>query len=472
MQDKPSKQLRIGVPNQESHQRTFLESFALTALICLVAFWVLVPTVFLGERVPPSLTPQQQASQRHDAIAELARTMQAITLEEARTSVPGWSHDRLLAALRYGPRPLSEVVCEHILDSRDASFTTRTPSQHEELQREMATSLRERAEHAPRICLVAHLLHDRLPPNTSAALLTELASYWEALRACETIESQDAFLVNGLRLSERLPLQRPDFLLWLRQCATLYDRASWRSCVRAMHDLAPAQGSDLLEMVELDLLDREDPNRPPSTAHMKRLISTLRALALQGSPEEWRVDDHPQLLRYDYDLRLASLFTLCRWAHSPRKEDALLAAEAIRDVGRFDATGTDDNLFRIRDTCRILFGGNYHDLEIASYPLLVENRVPALTVVEESLEEPPHYSFASLIERGDCELDDARPLWYCGAKLWKGRHTDIAESVSDAYINTRYVNWAAREDIPPLDFMLLRKDVLPPPPGSEPLATP
>lgn len=463
MDDRPRKQLRIGAPNRESHQRTFLESFALTSLICLVAFWVLVPFVFLGEETASPQSPEQREASRRQEIATIGQTLQSLTLDEAREVVPSWTHDHLLAALRHGPRHVSEVTCEYILDTRNEAFAARAPTHHEELQREMALVLARRVEHAPRICLMAHFLHQRLPPNTSPALGAELSSYWEDLQRFETIETQDAFLVNGLRLSQRLALQRADFLLWLRQCATSPERASWRSCVRAMHDLAPAQGSDLLELIELDLLDREAPDEPPSQAHMDRLIASLRVLAIQGSPMEWRIEEHPRLLRYDYDLRLASLFVLCRWSHSPQREVALDAAQAVRDVGQFAGIGSEDNLFRTRDTCRILFGGNYHDLEIASYPLLVENRVPALTVVERASDETPQYSFAALIERGDCGIDNALPLWYCGARLWKGRHTDITESVKDAYINTRYVNWAAREDIPPLDHMILREDVVSPP---------
>jgi hypothetical protein len=369
-------------------------------------------------------------------------------LTQVTDTLARWDLATQKAALIHGPRQASEALCERIFGASD-TLDVRA------FRALMATSIKERAEHAPLNCLLVQWFSGELASGGEDALTDEVAQYWADMKVFETEPGQNAFVINNLRQEGRLPAANVEFVRWLRRCATRSQDIAWLSCVSAMRELAPRHGRDVLEVAELHLVDRPDPTSPLPGEQLLEVVGLLTTLGKQGQPESWRIEEHDALLNYDYDLRLASIFELCRFTMSNDRLIADAAAEGISKITTMQLMITDMGLFRIRDTCRIAFGGNEHDLEIASLPVLATNDVSELKVLRSALTDTPRYEFADLMERGECVFEQGYPLWYCGARLWKGKRSDIAEDLKHAFINTRYVEWAPREDVPALDSGLV-----------------
>ncbi len=451
----PKKQLRIGAPKELEPARIFWENFSFTLLTCSVIFLLALPYVFITP-AQPTLSPEEQHDLEQQQITARYQKFQLQPLSELKQEVSSWDHLSFIAAFTYGPRPAAEVACEYFL-SLPIADSPEGP-RRQQLFDLMASALDAQQEHAPRICLMAHMLHERLPEDTPETLKNAISAYWERVKKHESIEAQDAFMLNGLRLSDRLPHHNKEFIHFIRDCATRTQHLAWKSCVKTASQIQPPQGADLLEFIELSLIDRKDKTQPPTTESLTHIATLLGRLVELGSPEEWKVSSRDILLNYDYDLRLAASFMLCRFAMSPNQDVAKAATQAFIDAIHYSDVPSSKNIFRVRDSCRITFGGQLHDVEVASYPILVENKVPALPVVINSTEETPHYTFFNLIQRGDCAVKEELPIWYCGTQLWKGQDADVISALKNAYINTRYVNWAQSDWIPDHDHLILRKD--------------
>ncbi len=438
------EQLRIGPPGKESPGRVFLEVFGLTFLTCAVLFAIAMPRFLESTEVAPKLAPDAP-----ELVNEAAAKLRQMNLEEVQSSILRWDLATQKAALEFGPRHASEALCERI-------FTSPESVDVQDFRELMADALAERAEHAPRNCLLVQWFSKRFEQEQKDRLATEVARYWAEMQSFETLSAQNAFLVNSLRQDGRLPVQQPSFVRWLRRCAVRVQDIAWLSCVEAMKGLAPHQGRDLLEMAELHLMDRADPELPLPEEHVLELTELLTMLGAQGSPDVWRIEENGPLLNYDYDLRLASIFMLCRFTMSNDRVVAEAAAQGVGKIASKQVTMNDRGLWRIRDTCRIAFGGKTHDLEVVSVPVVAEHNVPELKVLDSSMDEQPQYTFADLIQRGECVFERGYPLWHCGAKLWKGASGKPSDDLERAWINTRFVEWVDRSEIPDVDSDLLR----------------
>ena len=450
----PRRQLRIGSPGSERPEHTFRDTFALSLLIIAVGFALILPAVFIGPAAPidprRGLSTEQLVELEERELLQASRDLAALTPDVLNVHV--FSPLERRAALQHGPRLSAELVCAQLF----AQHESIEENKREELREQLARALSERSASAPRLCLVAELLKGTFALTERDALTDEIERYWRDLLAFKTSSEQDAVVIDGLRRAGRLPTDREPLNRWLRRCAMRVESSAWPSCVAAVASMSPRQGSDLLDMIEVHLSSRSD----LPEEELLEAVGLLERLGAQGSPPAWRIAQHPRLTAYDYDLRLASLFQLCRWTMTPARGVAHAASRALGEAFGSTLPAGDETLLRVRDACRVLFSGKPHDVEIASVPLLVDNRVPALTVLDQSMQDRPRYSFESLGERGECPKRQGYPMWYCGAEIWRGKGGDPAEALEAAYYNTRYVTWAPKRDLPELDAWLLHDEIV------------
>lgn len=428
--------LKILAPGEESPQRTFWETLGLTWAILGVLCIVSLELVWWRDDpdAPHSQTARAKAPPT-PPLLKLASRLSELSPEELAERLPTLDEPSRLAILTHGPRTSAEQVCEQEL-SPD------TPPPAPALVEALAESLDRVREHAPRICMVRHLFDGA--GEGVPALRASAGRYWAHVEAEQEDPVQVVVLLNTLRMANQLPIGALPFRRWLRRCVLRPDRVEGLACVRAARAVSPALGRDLVELVDDHLADHE-PGKPPSAEALGEAAEVLGELGRHGSPEAWRIENHPNMLRYDYDLRIGAIFMMCRMVNAPDTQVASDAARALSSTARMASTITPLQLERWRTACLIAFGGNRPDLEVVSLPDIKENHVPALSVWSGQEGQPPRYELADVIARGDCPAPGAeQPRWICGSVLWKGTQTDISAALDEAFTDTRYLEWMDR----------------------------
>lgn len=422
---KSNQQLRITAPGYDSPAQVYLETMGLTAIICATLALVSIEFLF----IPPPEDPEVvQAREEHAKLPELDRValeLSGMSFEEVRAK-ESWSDIERAAVLERGPRLAAERVCELIvqegsLDSRSASALTE--------------SLSTRKEFTPRICLTRAYLRGQLVEFDE--LDAASAAYWERLTQFDEVSVEAALIVNTYRRSRNRP-EDPRFYRWIRHCSMRPAEPEWLACASMIRQLAPMQGADMLAMSEIHLQQ----NSTPSRRELLDVTKMLGALAADGQPAFWKIEDHAVYKNYDAHLRRAAVFSLCRFTHSPSHAVSKGAAEQLSALVGLDMERADRrHVSRWKDACKIAFGGNRPDLEFVNEPILFENNVPALDDVWSGEDgAKPRYSLMNSIRSGNCKTFPDRPIWACGAEQWKGEG-ELVDDLTMYYIDTRYHDW-------------------------------
>lgn len=425
--------LRILAPGKEHPAQTFFQTMALTLLICAVLSVIAIELVFLPQEDPEAEAARREA-EAHPVDPLLTRAQQLATQspDAMLRALPRWDQLTREAALAHGPRFAAELVCEDLFDGDSPPPPALLTRLTEAVQRQ--------DEGSPSICTMTRYLRGEMAGERFEALAKASQQRWERFDRFEEPSLEVALLVNTWRSSGRTPLDRPHVARWLRRCAMHAELPSWHACVQTLAEAAPEQGEDLMMMAEAHLRELTT-EPPPEDDALFEVLGLYGQLAREGSPDPWRVTQHPTLVRYDYDLRLGAVFQLCRFTMSTREPVAREAATQLAALIRTNKLIDDLKLARFRESCRIAFGGNHPDLEVVSLPEVKENHVPQLAVVSGSRENTPRYALQDLVARGHCAPSSELPLWYCGATLWKQEQTDISRAFLEAYVETRYMQW-------------------------------
>lgn len=421
---KKDKKLVILAPGREDPNKVFLETMGMTLLICSVLAVMSLELVWLAPREEARAPVDPEVAARSPA-EQLA--LEFVGKELSELTARQWALEEARAVLAHGPRPASEVACEE--------FIAGTDEVDAEVAEAALEALEARAEHAPRICLVRAWFAGAI---ADAALAQEVEEYWrEDVEGFEEHPGQISLMVNTYRKTRRRP-STPRFHAWLRRCAMDIETPSWVPCMHMIRQLAPMQGADALLLIERHLVSFEG---PPPREDLLRATRMMGLVVKHGQPNFWKIEDHPKLINYDYDLRLGAIFNLCRFIQSPDEAVAHAAADALAEASDRSRTASDTYLPRWRETCKIAFGGKRPNLEVVSAPEIAENHVPQLAIWTGRDEDPPQYTLASAVRRGDCRVSPGEPVWYCGSKLWKGEETDIIDALITFYLDTRYFEW-------------------------------
>lgn len=366
--------------------------------------------------------------------AQRQRSQQLAKLTPDELAKMTWSEEDQRAVFRFGPRAAAESIC----DANAKAIAAGTyPSA---MALELEKTLDRRTEFAPWTCMTRLYLAEKLPPHGD--LHAEMAEFWSELEAHEGNARLPVSILNDFRESRDRP-QNPAFYSWLRMCAFDFDYGANADCQRILYQIAPAQGRDMLEMLERHwIADGIDPDQMPL------IIAGLGRLARNGQPHNWRIVATDELPDYDVDFRHAVVGYLCRMVNTPSdierqgKEFPLngvpaLASEQLRTVARSGARAYEKRLLmRWRETCRLSFGGlgGYRPGEEAI-------AVPLLAVWNGEPASKPDFSLKAAADLGTCELHADYPAWYCLARRWRGEGRSLDRALAHFFVETRYMEW-------------------------------
>lgn len=414
----PKKQLHIPAPHDDHEPTQGVVELSLLAagIVALVVGWWFITR-------PPLQTTPRQAERGSEVLDKLTGDMRAQKLAAQKldalkpselTSRP-WTDEEIVTVVRFGKRDTAESAC----DARAAQFPANSVS--DPMRLELVNAVDRRSESAPYACLSRLFFEDKLPQED---LKAELNDFWTEAERFEGNERLVADTVARFRTTRQRP-SHPRFTQWLRACALNVDYEAGSACQQLLHQMSPAEGSDLV-LVAIKHLEE---NPPPE--HLPSLVKALGNLARNGQPTTFRVVQTPELPDYDVDLRLASVFLLCRFVNSPEDDVAFGAAEQLTKTAHFGARSYDKNvLARWREGCRVAFGAK--DKE--------NNTMPLIAVWTGSPEDKPDYRLSTEIKDGECLLQDGYPSWHCGSKQWIGQGP-LDKALEKIFVETSWVEW-------------------------------
>ena len=377
--------------------------------------------------------------------AQRRRSMQLAKLTPAELAGMKWTEEDQRAVFRFGPRSAAETICRDSVDAIAAG--TFPPAMSLELEK----TLDRRTEFAPWTCMTRLYLAEKLrhagdvplqprPPDSD--LHAEMAEFWSELEAHEGNARLPVSILTDFRESRERP-ENPEFYSWLRMCAVDFEYGANADCQRILYQIAPAQGRDMLEMLE-----RHWHEDGIDAAEMPRIIAGLGRLARNGQPHNWRIVETDELPDYDVDFRHAVVGYLCRMVHTPSAAERdgedfplndvpALASEELRTVARSGARAYEERLLmRWRETCRLSFGG------LGGYrPGEEPIAVPLLAVWNGEPTSKPDFSLKAAIELGTCEPREGYPSWYCLASRWRGQERSLDRALAHFFVETRYMEW-------------------------------
>ena len=335
-----------------------------------------------------------------------------------------WGPRDIRAAYRFGPRGVAEMGCRRTFGERAGELRT------DEVSRELLSALDRRVAHAPWSCLFRAFFSDNRQLDDGIA--SELGDLWETIRAFDGPGRTVATVVRDFAADGFFP-DDPTFRRWARLCALNFETHEGGACRELLGSVAPSQGSDLLEVVEVHL--RETDLNP--TYDLPILIAGLGHLAAEGQPPGWRIVETDALPDYDTDLRLGAIFYLCRFVNSPDTPIAERASKALSRAADYGVRAGDRTRRpRWLAACRHAFGTTEDGAWAA----------PALAVWTGDRADPPRYALTHAVDRGDCEVRDGHPRWYCGSAKFNG---STPGELTDFYVETSGMEW---EDESPLEL--------------------
>lgn len=401
--------------------------WAACMLLCIGLFF------FFRERRPPTTLPDAQVAGQ--PAANRTRSAGAKTPEE-----------RTVETFRFGPRAKAETACTALSDQLARGDLARA------IDLELIKVVDRQATYAPWTCLVGAFLNDKI--SDSLAIHQEMGRFWESAQNFDA-PSQPGIASALLDFSEQPdPPQRPDFVRWLRLCA-MNPRAGARSaCLTLLQSTAPAQGSDVLDMIEKHL-QTSDPEA--LSADMELVVAGLRDAASNAQPPEWRVTGAEAVADYQGALRIGAAFMLCRLVNAPDATIAAAAALGLAEAATMAARTADVRLVRRwRESCEFAFttyaptveqddAGQDADAPEFDHPRLLPTTpgtVHPLAIWSGVEGERPDYSLHAALARGACAPQEPRPLWHCGVDFWQApADTPFDRALQNFFIKTSYVEW-------------------------------
>lgn len=381
-------------------------------------FWILPQT-----QQPPDPLAYIEDVQEREEMRDRLRFAEVAEEEKWRPEMAEEEERARIYAL--APRMMTEALCE---EQKEALAKGEVP---EDQAAALLESVERRSREAPWTCLVRQYLRGELPEEEPLA--EAVAGFWQE------VEEQWAHgaLLEGAIDAFRESRDRPEnerFYSWLRRCGMRGDYQSSPACRRLLRQLAPAQGSELLEMIQVHLSDEELAERD-----LIEVVQALGTFAVRGQPASWQVLETAKLPDYDPDFRLGAIYYLCRMVHSPAEA---VVKEARQQLGRVAEVGgrpaNPHMTYRWQRACRAAFG-NTEDLN---------EPVPVLDVliqVEEGEEPVLDYGMKALVAAGVCQEEEGYPLWFCGAERWTGGRESPQRVMATRFAESGYVEWGKKE---------------------------
>jgi hypothetical protein len=344
----------------------------------------------------------------------------ALTGEELDTYV--WDDATLMRVFAFGPRSASEAACAYLGPKLSGGEVEGG------IIEAMVQGVEAHNPQGPWSCLSRLFLDDEL---SNVGVLEEgLEVFW---REVETFESHQE-IVESVVVDFRTKRSRPGserFYRWLRLCGIQPAYSPSGECLRLLRQISPAQGEDVLTMIDKHLEGGE-----LSTDELLRIIDGVGYVAIHGQPSRWRIAETRALPAYDIDLRIGAVMMLCRLVNAPDDNLSRAAARRLSQAAAVVARTADPHLiFRWRAGCRVGFGREGAD----SY-----TPVPLLAVWTGNSDEAPAYSLRDAIERGDCEVREGLPIWACGVRRWTGEGRTVPQYLNEVWTHSRYIEWADR----------------------------
>lgn len=364
-----------------------------------------------------------------------ARELAKVPVEQLKAMQ--WTDEDRETAFRFGPREATEHLCEQMAAEIEAGTLA------SRWRLELEKTLDRRTEFAPWTCMVRLYLADEIAEGD---LRDEMAEFWDELERHEGNARIPTSFLTTFRETRDRP-ENPKFYTWLRMCAYDFEYEANPACLRILHQIRPAQGGDMLLMLERHW--EEAGVRATDMAYVARALGVM---ARNGQPLNWRVDESEELPDYDVDFRQATVGYLCRLANTPTPRERrgvasefddvpVMASEELRRVAEFGARGYEEKLLlRWRETCRLAFGGR------GGYQGEEPIAVPLLAVWNGEVDSDPDYGITSAVERGDCETRVGHPVWYCLSSIWGGEGKPLQRALSEFFVETRYMEWVEYEE--------------------------
>ncbi|TXD36068.1 hypothetical protein FRC98_13155 [Lujinxingia vulgaris] len=408
--------LVIPAPGEEAQREGELDAglwgglaLSLTVAVLGWGLWV-VPQQ--GEPVDPlaDLSPaERQAREASEAFSKW---------DVGALDVGALAEEERLRAIEYGPRALTEKICSWHVEESEAAGPEADA---------LALAVSRRSERAPWTCLVRGYLGARF----EGELEREMEGFWSEVEG-GTHQLLVAAVVDTMREERERP-ETERFYRWLRGCAARQQGSLPTSCLKLTRQLSPAQGQDVLEMIDRQL------EGAPEVEVVLEMSAALGRLAEYGQPQAWRVVEAQGLPDYDVDLRQGALFSMCRLMNSPDPRVRDDVAQRLATIAKVGLRPTDAYVhYRWLKTCRIMFGDRqeYDD-----------RMFPYLGVIDAQREMQPRYAYSELSELGMCEQQEGMPLWLCGSRRWTGGRRAMADVLADDFVVSRYVEWLELNEV-------------------------
>lgn len=333
-----------------------------------------------------------------------------------------WDDETLMLVFAYGPRLASEAACLYLAPKLSAGEVDGG------VVEAMIQGIEEQNPLLPWSCLSRLFLDGEL---SNVGVLEEgFEAFWRAVETFEFHQGIIERVVSDFRTSRSRP-ESERFYRWLRLCGLQPGYTPSGECLRLLRQLSPAQGEDILAMVDKHLEGEE-----LSADELLRIIDGVGYVAIHGQPSRWRIAETRALPAYDVDLRIGAVMMLCRLVNSPDDDLSRAAARRLSQAAAVVARTADPHLiFRWRAGCRVGFGPEGAD----SY-----TPVPLLGIWTGNPDEAPVYSLRDAVERGDCEVREGLPIWACGARQWTGEGRTLQQHLNEVWTHSRYIEWADR----------------------------
>lgn len=414
----PKKKLHIPAPHDEPDATAGVVELGILSsgiLAVLMGYWFIIQ---------PAPTPTQHAARAgaDNAVVdrltgemrEQKRVAQSLDeLKPSEWSKRLWTDEEIIALVRFGKRATAEAACR----ARSTQIAADTLS--DPMRQELVKAIDRRSESAPLACLSRLYFDEKLP---QADLAGAVDGFWKEAEAFQGNARLAWDTLDDFRQTRQRPTSSR-FTHWLRLCALNMSYEASPGCQQLLYQIAPQEGTDLVATVHKHL-----ESNPPDQ-ELPVLANALGYLARNGQPSTFRVVETKELPDYNVDVRLAAIFSLCRFVNTSDEALAFAAAEELTKTARFGARAYDKKvLVRWYEGCRAAFG------------FARDEPGPLLAVWDGNIEDKPDYRLSTEVSEGHCELREGYPVWHCGSRRWTGKG-EIDTALQDFFVKTAWVEW-------------------------------
>lgn len=324
-----------------------------------------------------------------------------------------WTDEEIVATLRFGNRVSNEFLC----GARRAQISDDTVA--DAMLLELVKAVDRRGENAPYGCLSQLFFDGKLP---QATLRDELEEFWAEAEQWGGNARLAGTVADYFREFRERP-ESPRFYRWLRLCGLNTEYEAMPACQQLLYQISPAQGADLVLVIDKHLEELGTEIRP---SEMVIFTRTLGVIARNGQPKNFKVMQTPALPDYDQDIRNAALFQLCRFVNSPEDQVSESAAAELSQIAKYSARAMGKTMrLRWYEACRTAFQAT--------------DEKPMIAVWNGQPESAPKYTLSAIVDAGYCEVKEGYPLWYCGSSRWNSK--DMGTDLQAIFVNTSWVEW-------------------------------